>query len=607
MNVQGIDLGTFARQWAVEGRRIAWLLGAGASSAAGVPTANHIVVDLLYRLYADAHGLVLQDLNIADPEQRGRVISYYNGANGMPPTGDPHDYSAAFRLALPEDGPRRQYLRGLFATRSASYGQRVLGAFLAQGLTDLVLTTNFDDLIEQAAEHARAALGTSSRSRLATAALGDPGRASLALSDDDFPRLIKLHGDFREQELRNLDTELREQDENLRHAFLDSSRRFGLAVVGYSGRDASVMDMLEEAIRSPGALPAGLWWLTPEPAEALPAVTDLLTTAEAAGIATTFVQIENFDETLAALSRQASLESPLRAEIDGLRLAPRVTDAALPSLDAGELPVLRLNALPIVAAPIRALQASLPEEVDLGGMRDKLRTARWRGAAVASGRHVIALGSASQLTEALALPSPPVEVPLDCLREDASTLDRALGYEALTRALARRLPVRASVRDHGHGLVVRAPNREWPDSEEQAKARTLLGYAYDEPLTGTAPKALGRGPDGQPRVYAEAVRLTIEWRLGMLWLLFVPHTYVSPPQIPIDTVRGQGDPASAWRKERWVNRRNEKWAAILSAWAQLLAPDERTVITVLGPDDRRDIPGGQFVLSKTTAYSRVAR
>ena len=96
--------------------------------------------------------------------------------------------------------------------------------------------------------------------------------------------------------------------------------------------------------------------------------------------------------------------------------------------------------------------------------------------------------------------------------------------------------------------------------------------------------------------------------MGVLWLLFVPHTWVSPTEDQIDTRHGIGDPATAWRKERWVNRRNEKWAAIIAAWAKVMAPEERTTLPVL-PEGLagRDLTGGQFVLSKTTAYSRVAR
>jgi hypothetical protein len=117
--VEIIDLGTFSRQWAIEGRRIAWLLGAGASASACVPTAGQIVLDLLARMYAAAHGLVLQELNLGDPSTRDAILAYYDGMNGMPPAGDPSDYSTAFALALPDEGPRRQYLRGSVARPGA--------------------------------------------------------------------------------------------------------------------------------------------------------------------------------------------------------------------------------------------------------------------------------------------------------------------------------------------------------------------------------------------------------------------------------------------------------------------------------------------------------
>lgn len=607
MSVAVVDLGTFSRQWAVEGRRIAWLFGAGASASAQIPTAGQIVLDLLSRLYADVHHLVHQDLNLGDETTRRSILAYYDGMNGMPSAGDPSDYSTAFSLALPDDGPRRQYLRGICKERLPSYGQRVLGALIAEGLVDLGLTTNFDDLIEQAAESARAVLDNSSRPRLGIAALGDSARAGLALSDDDFPLLVKLHGDFREHALKNLDSELQSQDAKLRQAFLDGSRRFGLAVVGYSGRDASVMTMLNDAVAIADALPGGLWWMTRDPSSALPAVAELMERADAAGVTARFVTIENFDETFASLGRVAVLKPALRSYVDQRPETTRVVDAAIPSIEAGDFPILRMNALPILSSPTRALQATLQPRTTIDAVRDGLHSARWRGALATSGDRVIALGSATQLASALPLTGLPSEVTIDCHRKDAPTLERAVTYEALTRGLARRLPVRALIRDRGHKLVVKAARNDRPDSTAQATARETLVRAYGDPLTGACPTSLGRGRDGQRRSFAEGVRLNVEWRLDQLWLLFVPYTWVSPVDRTSDAGRS-GDPASVWRKERWVNRRNEKWAEIIAAWASILAPDPQTRIAALAPGPDNDaIVSQEFVLSSTTAYSRVAR
>lgn len=213
-----VDLGTFVRQWAVQSSKIGWFLGAGASAAARVPTADHIMMDLLLRMYADAHGLVRQKLSLSEAADVDRIRAYYDDQNGMPSLCDPSAYSVAFQLALDDEGARRQHLRSLFEGRSPSYGQRILGAFVAAGLSDLLITTNFDDLIEKAVDQAQVTLDDPSRRRLGVAALGNPGQANLALSDNDFPFLFKLHGDFRERELKNLTSELQTQDADMRQA-----------------------------------------------------------------------------------------------------------------------------------------------------------------------------------------------------------------------------------------------------------------------------------------------------------------------------------------------------------------------------------------------------
>lgn len=606
MSLQVVDLGTFARQWAVQGSKVGWLLGAGASAAARVPTADHVMMDLLLRMYADAHHLVRQSLSLAEARDVERIREYYDGRNGMPALNDPSAYSVAFQLALPDATSRRQHLRSLFEARSPSFGQRILGALVAAGLSDLLVTTNFDDLIEKAVEQAQVTLNDSARSRLGVADLGNPGQANLALSDDDFPFLFKLHGDFRDRELKNLESELLAQDTKMRQAVLDASRRFGLAVMGYSGRDATVMEMLKDAVATDGAFPAGLWWMGRRPESLLAPVKELFAACESSGVAAYFVKIETFDETLGALGRQAELPDSLRGYVDKLQAKPRVTDSGFPQHDRGSLPALRMNALPVLEAPSQALRATLATVPDRVEIRKALSEAHWRGAAVTTGRQVLALGSPTLLQNALHLDGQIEQCDISPLAQGASTAERALAYEALARGLARGLPVQARIRDSGHRLIVTPERTDRPDSERQAQVRALLANAYGDPLTGQCPMNLGRGVDGKPRRFAESVELSLEWRLGVLWLLFVPRTWVSAlPQN--DRKKGMGDPASAWRKERWVNRRNERWASIIDAWARALAPTERTQAPVLPSTlTERDLVGGTFVLGKTTAYSREA-
>lgn len=82
-----------------------------------------------------------------------------------------------------------------------------------------------------------------------------------------------MHGDFRERSLMNTEPELREQDAALRRLVIDVSRTFGIVVSGYSGRDASVMDMCRATAATADAWPHGFWW-TVRSADSVPDSTD---------------------------------------------------------------------------------------------------------------------------------------------------------------------------------------------------------------------------------------------------------------------------------------------------------------------------------------------
>jgi hypothetical protein len=89
-----------------------------------------------------------------------------------------------------------------------------------------------------------------------------------------------------------------------------------------------------------------------------------------------------------------------------------------------------------------------------------------------------------------------------------------------------------------------------------------------------------------------------------------PWTWIAALPRPDGTIadgraKADLDPASPWRAERWAGQRfNEKWAAIIGAWTNLLAPQEPTELTITSTADNTSV--GQVVLGRTTAYSRPA-
>lgn len=600
-----VDLGVFVRAWAVQARRMAWLLGAGASASAGVPTAAQIIDDLLLRLYADEFGIVRQALDVADPAVADRIRLHYQGKYGIPERGARDEYSAVFEIAINDEAARREYLRQLLRGRRPCYGQRVLGAAVSAQLVDLLITTNFDELIETAVADARTA--AEAAPLLSVAALDSAPRATAAVADDEWPLLIKLHGDFRELPLKNLDGELQTQDATLRQAVVDASRRFGLAVSGYSGRDQSVMRMLQDA-STHGAWPAGLWWLTRTPRDLPPAVIDLLSTASGNGVSAYAVHGENFDEIMGSLASQVSLPTGLREYVDALR--PPTVVSKVPYLTgSSSFPVLRLNALPVLGTPSEALR--LPT-TGLNGdeFRERLKAGGWRGTATLGPDEILAFGSADDLRRCLDVTGAATRVAIDPLNDNAPSHVVALATEAITRAVARRLPARPGGRRTANQLICVPPRADEP--AHIADARQRLIHAYDDSLTGTLPNNCGTTPSGEPRTYAEGVRLRLERAVDTTWLVFTPFTWVAPMRRAADETGAirPVDPAADWRRERWVKRRrNEKWATLIATWAQVIASDDpRTVLHVLSrrQADETTALDGVFMLGSITAYSRQA-
>lgn len=190
---------------------------------------------------------------MGDPLVAESVRRYFDNAHGLPSLGDPEEYAFAFERTYPDPAVRRQWLDRWISLGRPSYGHRALVALIAAGLVRWVATTNFDDLIERVYEQLRAR--DESLHRLTIAALDSFDRAARAFREEDWPLLIKLHGDIASERLKNTTDELREQDATLRQALVDASGSYGLAVIGYSGRDASVMETLRAAIGQRGAFP----------------------------------------------------------------------------------------------------------------------------------------------------------------------------------------------------------------------------------------------------------------------------------------------------------------------------------------------------------------
>ena len=593
----------FARGFALRASQTAWLLGAGASADAGVPTAGQLIDELLGILYRSENGLRPEDLD-RDPRWREAVRAYYDGRHGLPPLAENSFYSAVFEKVYPDRDARARFIMDRMTGRSPHAGQHTLAALVAAGLAPVLITTNFDTLLEDAVRPALDPVGA----RLTVLDPESSTRVPFTIATDARPLLMKIHGDLGAVTVKNTSAELEEQDKLLRKATLSLLGRYGLIVAGYSGRDPAVMAMLADALDQPTPYPGGLTWAR-RPEDTLSReVLDFLAAARAAGVEPVHeVTVSGMMELMAEIERAVTLPPAVAAQLAVHRLAPLRYPAPPPSGPVGSYPQIRLAAVPLLAVPGQARLLHDPSHLPLGALRPLLKAARARAVlARRAGGQLVAFGDDTQLAAALNGHGVQVTgdtVPLGPGKDDdgPDSTDLGLVAEALARALGRTRGVTEVLRA-GQRHLLRARD---DDPSRPGDAATLAGLraAAGGPVTGHLP-----GPGGARLPWAEAVELAVEWNDGAWRLLFAPEIWVrpaftSPP--PGLTPQQARQAAAALGREfvrnRTASRYNRQAGALLTEWVRLLTAGGRggtRVVTAFG------LPGGTGVDASFTLGTR---
>jgi NAD-dependent SIR2 family protein deacetylase len=552
-----------------------WFLGAGASAAAGIPTAFNLIWDFKRTLYcADQRVSVRACSDLGDAALRTRLQQYFDAVGGFPSENAEDEYAYYFETAYPAEADRRRYLERQMSGASPSYGHMVLAALLKLDKARVVWTTNFDRMVEDAAV---ILLGSSSR--LVTATLDTPELADQAMNEGRWPLLIKLHGDFQSRRLKNITSELRTQDAKLRRALVEACKRCGLAVIGYSGRDHSVMDALEEAIDSGRGYPFGLFWFQ-RSGTPYQRVSDLITKASAAGIEANIIHLETFDELLADILLLLPDVPPEIVEHLNKRTR-RVSDAPIPDV-GGSWPVLRLNALPVLSSPTVCRRVVCK----IGGVREVREAIAQSGAEVLASRRqvgIIAFGSDSEVRRAFARYDI-TEFGLHSIEEHRLRYESAelgLLYDALYRALARERSVKVVRKGSSY---IASVDPAGTNADEFQALRQVTNS-----LTGVVPCT------NLP--WAEALRIRLEYRLDRLWLLILPTIWVERTDDKLLLKQ-----TKEFIRRRLAGRYNNQWNQFIDAWAHvILNGTQESELRAFGIGDGID---ASFTISRITAFSR---
>jgi sugar phosphate isomerase/epimerase len=576
-----LGVGEFVRLHHLRAPNLMWFLGAGASAAAGIPTAGQMILEFKRRLYCSEHNIPMVAIDLGDPILRRRLERHFDDDPAYPCLGAADEYAVLFEQTYPDEDDRRRYLHDAMVDATPSYGHLVLAALFRVGKAGAVWTTNFDHVIETAASQV---FGTTAR--LVVADLERHELAQRALAESQFPLLVKLHGDFHSARLKNTPTELQAQDAKLRGALLEGCRRFGLAVVGYSGRDDSVMDTLLAALAAPSPFPHGLFWFVRHGGRPPRRVIELLDQARAAGVKAFLVEIEAFDELFGRLEGLFEFPAELRALMDKRRPARRLVASPLPSRGPGPFPAIRLNAMPVLEVP-RSARLVACNVGNTEQVREAIRATGARALAARRADGVIAFGSDADLGRAFE-PFGVTGMSLAAVDPDrfsaADSADLGLCYDALATALGRERPLVALKRHRRRHLLVVQSNRT--DDPVLAPLREVL-----DRLSGQVA--------GTPLAWSEALKLRLEYRFERCWLLVEPTVWVwrgEDPERRFDQRRKD------FVREHHVRRYNREWNALLQAWVDVLTGGAPTAeLHAFGLAGEAGIDA-RFSLGRQTAY-----
>jgi hypothetical protein len=573
--------------------QFSWLLGAGTSQSAGLPTATDLLWDLKRRHYCKEENQDIASNDVENAAVREKIDAFMR-AHGFPSFGDPDEYSKCFELIFGDDHERqRAYLRAILDEKriSLTQGHRVLAALVAMNKARSIFTTNFDSVVERA-------LATVTGRDIAPFHLEGSAAALAALNNEEFPIYVKLHGDFRYQSLKNLAADLATQNAELGKCAVGCWNRFGLIAVGYSGRDNSVMDLLHSALAGSNPFPHGLYWTTLKGRAPIKAVTDLIAAAKAKALKADVIEIETFDSMMSRLWRQLPNRPPELAEAVG-RVTDLAVNLALPPAGT-KAPILRTNALPLEALPDQCWLLQFESDKDWEALRTGER--RSKGAIlVTKETEIWAWGREEEIYKAFEDDRPKISTAKfgDRVGDLGSNLFlKGFLEQGLSYALKRGKPLVHRASRSGSTLIVERQKQKSPVLNKLSEA--VGGGPVFGQVNGLMTTPSEEHPEPVSVWWAESVGVDLQQIGGRSWVVLRPDVYIWP--------RWARQDATKFLDKR-LRRYNGQADRILSAWIELLMPGTPRHIDhellafdgVLGPGNPR------FVVNDRTAFTKGAR
>lgn len=271
-----------------------FLLGAGASISSGVQSAYDCIWEWKKDIYLSKNINSAEFYkNYKNESVRKSIQNWLDNQGKYPLLDSAEEYSFYAEKAYPIADDRRKYFFSLIENKEPYIGYKLLCLLSEHNIVKSVWTTNFDGLIVRSAHQ--------NRLTPIEITLDNSNRIYRNQSNKEL-LTIALHGDYKFSTLKNTEKELDNQDETFKEQFSNYHIDKNLIVIGYSGRDKSLMDAISLAFSKKGS--GRLYWcgfgdqINEE-------ISELILKIRESGREAYYISTDGFDKTLIHLSKSA--------------------------------------------------------------------------------------------------------------------------------------------------------------------------------------------------------------------------------------------------------------------------------------------------------------
>ena len=572
-----MNLSEFIRVYPLRSKNIAWFFGAGTSVAAGLPTAWDLTWEFKRRIFCSEEGYNLNLFhNLSDSAIRNQIQSYFDSKDNYPAENSSDEYSFFFEKAFPYAIDRSTYLTQQLQSVQNSYGHKVLGVLMKNNLITLIFTTNFDKAFENSAIDQ---LKSMDKFFIATL---DNTETSLQKYHSGFrPFICKLHGDYFSEKLKNTSDELQKQDVTLRDILYHACLSNGLGIMGYSGRDRSIMEIFNKALDQYSSFANGIFWFHKIDSQILPEVEMFINKARQKGVQAELIKIETFDTVWADIVK--GIPNLPADDLNNLNVNYfKKANVKLPP-EGKNYPIIRFNAIKVTALPTNArlikCNAGNTKEIN-----ELIKNSNADLIAIRKKEGVVGFGSdntfANLFSQYGPLEKDIFQIPDSSLNNDDSSL-KGLLTQALLKALVLNTSLLEIKRRERYIII---PN---PKLLHNAVFQNL-NKELNNSLQGTIPKT--------KISWIVALEISLQKKFSN-YLMIVSPTVIAGKN-PSDTERLQIAPFIKEFTARWYNA---KYTQILDAWLDVIFCNQHHIKI---SSFRKDIIGfnANFKLIRESAF-----